>query len=100
MAETSVAASPEPEGAVVLSPESSERQYYREPTTGFQREIWRPGDGDGSQSTDYYQRTGPVLPVEQRWRMFQVSATGCIWMSHANVPSEQHWSNRAWPKQD
>lgn len=73
MAETRDPLSPEPEGAVVLDPEHSERQHYREPLTGFQREVWRPGDGDGSQSTDYYQRAGPVLPMDQRWRLFQVS---------------------------
>ncbi|CZT25164.1 uncharacterized protein RCC_10893 [Ramularia collo-cygni] len=71
MADMSVAQSPEIEGAIVLDPEYSERQYYREPFTGFQREVWRPGDGDGSQITEYYQRTGPVLPVDQRWRIFQ-----------------------------
>lgn len=31
------------------------------------------GDGDGDQATDYFDRVGPPLPMEQRWRLFQVS---------------------------
>lgn len=29
--------------AIVLDPADSARQYYHEPHTGLQREIWRPG---------------------------------------------------------
>jgi hypothetical protein len=74
----------------VLDPVSSERRYYRDPFSGFMREIWRPGlsgwvrsrgdtklncagDGDGDQGTDYYDRQGGPLPLDQRWRLFQVS---------------------------
>lgn len=72
MAPPNVAQSSDPEGSVVLDPKNSDRQYYREPFTGVMREIWRPGDGDGLQGTDYYQREGPPLDVEHRWRFFQV----------------------------
>lgn len=30
-------------GALILDPEASDRQYYSDPYTGIQREIWRPG---------------------------------------------------------
>lgn len=30
-------------GATILDPRVSERQYYRDPFTGSQREVWRPG---------------------------------------------------------
>ena len=33
----------EEEGAIVLDPKNSERKYYRDPISGLQREIWRPG---------------------------------------------------------
>lgn len=33
----------EAHGAIVLDPATSARQYYRDPVTGLQREIWRPG---------------------------------------------------------
>ena len=28
---------------IILDPKNSERQYYRDPITTLQREIWRPG---------------------------------------------------------
>ena len=31
------------ENATVLDPKESERQYWRDPVSGAQREIWRPG---------------------------------------------------------
>lgn len=56
----------------LLDPATTERQIYVERTTGLEREIWRPGDGEGEQGTDYYDRAGPPLPLDKRWRLFQV----------------------------
>lgn len=58
-----------------LDPATTERRIYREHTSGIEREIWRPGDGEGDLGTDYFDRAGPPLPLEQRWRLFQVSAS-------------------------
>ncbi|CAK4032951.1 Hypothetical predicted protein [Lecanosticta acicola] len=55
----------------LVDPANSERKFYRDKETGLQREIWRPGDGDGEQTTDYFERIGPPLPIEKRWRLFQ-----------------------------
>ncbi|KAK4502947.1 hypothetical protein PRZ48_006374 [Zasmidium cellare] len=55
----------------LLDPATTERQFYLERSTGLEREIWRPGDGDGDQGTDYFDRPGPQLPPEKRWRLFQ-----------------------------
>lgn len=73
----------------LIDPANSERQTYRDKGSGLQREIWRPGkthpslkasawliekhlgDGDGDQTTDYFERVGPPLPIEKRWRLFQ-----------------------------
>ncbi|KAK1086799.1 hypothetical protein LTR48_003196, partial [Friedmanniomyces endolithicus] len=41
------------------------------------------GDGDGDQSTDYHDRIGPALPLEQRWRLYQ--SNGGI-VSKMNMP--------------
>ena len=56
----------------LLDPATSERRTYREPFTNIEREIWRPGDDEGDQGTDYFDRAGPPLPLEKRWRLFQV----------------------------
>lgn len=40
---TTTAAMNPPSFAMVLDPKTSDRQYYRDPLTGLQREIWRPG---------------------------------------------------------
>ncbi|KAK0365012.1 hypothetical protein LTR91_021130 [Friedmanniomyces endolithicus] len=61
----------ENEDAAVLDPATSERQYCCDPFKAHNRGIWRPGDGDGDQSTDYHDRIGPALPLEQRWRLYQ-----------------------------
>nr|POE74628.1 hypothetical protein CFP56_37159 [Quercus suber] len=55
----------------VLDPNNSERQYWRDPYSGVLREIWRPGDKDGSPSGDsMFDRNG--LPSrEGRWRFYQ-----------------------------
>ena len=34
------------ENATILDPDGSERQYWRDPVSGAQREIWRPGMND------------------------------------------------------
>lgn len=80
------------ENAIVLDPKNSERQYIRDPFTGLQREIWRPGsyprrwchwmfyrltrldlgDGDGDKAVDYFESPGPPAPLEERWRLYQV----------------------------
>lgn len=33
-----------PEGVELLDPITSARRYWRDPLTGTQREIWRPGE--------------------------------------------------------
>jgi hypothetical protein len=63
------------EGGTVLDPKKSARQYWSDPATRVQREIWRPGDGDGDKTTDYYGKPGALAPLEQRWRFYQ-SRTG------------------------
>lgn len=79
-----------PEGVELLDPITSARRYWRDPQTGTQREIWRPGkihadrtsgatanrqtgDTDGDVVHDHYDRGGPLAPLEQRWRFYQVS---------------------------
>lgn len=62
------------QNANYLDPTTTERRIYRERTTGIEREIWRPGDGEGDLGTDYFDRAGPPLPLDQCWRLFQVSA--------------------------
>lgn len=90
----------------LLDPATTERKFYR--VDGLSREIWRPGepmrdmlcdwtyranvctgDGDGDQTTDYFDRVGPSLPLEQRWRLFQVSHT--ILLSLASTACGEHW---------
>jgi hypothetical protein len=63
--------------ASILDPTNSLRKYYREEYTGVQREIWRPGDGDGLANTDRDPSRQPVPPIWQRWRFYQ-SHTGPI----------------------
>jgi len=62
------------EDAVKLDPKDSERQYWTDPVLRLQREIWRPGDGDGDKATDYYEKPGKI-PLDKRWRFYQ-SRTG------------------------
>ncbi|KAK5114424.1 hypothetical protein LTR85_010247 [Meristemomyces frigidus] len=84
---TANAQQPEDErDAVILDPRSSERQYYRDPFTGYQREIWRPGDGDGEPGADYYERPGQLPPVAQRWRFYQVKTGDGPMQKQVNVP--------------
>ncbi|KAI7221332.1 hypothetical protein KC333_g1801 [Hortaea werneckii] len=59
------------ENLPMLDPETTPRQYYREPLTGIKREVWRPGDGDGAADTDYYDKPGQ-RPLHQRWRLYQL----------------------------
>ncbi|KAK0270022.1 hypothetical protein LTR35_014488 [Friedmanniomyces endolithicus] len=73
----------ENEDAIVLDPANSERQYCCDPFKTHNRGIWRPGDADGDQSTDYHDRIGPALPLEQRWRLYQ-SDGGIV--SKMNMP--------------
>lgn len=61
------------EGAIVLDPKNSARQYWTDPATRVQREIWRPGDGEGERFGDYYEKPGAPPPLEKRWRLYQVS---------------------------
>jgi hypothetical protein len=81
----------EMEGHELLDPLTSERRYWRDPLTGTQREIWRPGmlfastalkctkadtytgDGDGDVEHDHFERRGPLAPLDKRWRLYQVS---------------------------
>ncbi|QIW98801.1 hypothetical protein AMS68_004319 [Peltaster fructicola] len=49
---------------------SQTRQYWRDPATRILREIWQPGDGDGEPSADYFDKPGPVAPLEKRWRLY------------------------------
>lgn len=60
------------DSAVALNPEDSERQYWTDPATQVRREVWRPGDGDGDKAADYFDKRGPVPPIEKRWRFYQV----------------------------
>nr|POE47217.1 hypothetical protein CFP56_00549 [Quercus suber] len=69
---------------LVLDPNNSERQYWRDPYSGVLREIWRPGDPDGAPDADYHGRCGPP-PAEGRWRFYQVQ-TGHGPVSAKNVP--------------
>lgn len=81
----------EKHATILSSPKESKRQYYRDPVSGVQREIWRPGmvvqlhmsaltwlmlqnigDGDGDRSVDYFESPGPLAPLAKRWRFFQV----------------------------
>ncbi|KAK0897367.1 hypothetical protein LTR91_016225 [Friedmanniomyces endolithicus] len=78
-----VASDGENEDATALDPANSERQYCCDPFKAHNRGIWRPGDGDGDQSTDYHDRIGPALPLEQRWRLYQ--SNGGI-VSKMNMP--------------
>jgi hypothetical protein len=81
----------EMEGIELLDPLTSARRYWRDPLTGTQREIWRPGrlsasnhvqctkadthtgDGDGDVEHDHFERRGPLAPLDKRWRLYQVS---------------------------
>lgn len=56
-----------------LDPRTSTRRYWRDPNSGTQREIWRPGDGDGDIEHDHFERKGPAAPLGKRWRLYQVS---------------------------
>jgi hypothetical protein len=58
-------------GSGMLDPTTASREYMR--IGGDLYEIWKPGDKDGNEFTDWYGRT-PKVPVEQRWRIFQVSS--------------------------
>jgi hypothetical protein len=74
----------------MLNSSTSERRYWRDPSSGIQREIWRPGklflrhivcvltdwcigDGDGDVEHDHHDRLGELAPLEKRWRLYQVS---------------------------
>ncbi|KAF7188765.1 hypothetical protein HII31_09688 [Pseudocercospora fuligena] len=80
---------PDADDENALDPANSERQYHRHPHSGLQREIWRPGDGDGNQRTEYFDRGHPV-PPEQRWRIFQ-SDIGEISWAKENFPPRFVW---------
>ncbi|KAM0716314.1 hypothetical protein Q7P37_007759 [Cladosporium fusiforme] len=56
-----------------LDPATSTRRYWRDPHSGTQREIWRPGDGDGDIEHDHFERKGPAAPLDKRWRLYQLS---------------------------
>jgi hypothetical protein len=80
----------EMEGIELLDPLTSARRYWRDPLTGTQREIWRPGrlfasnhvqcteadthtgDGDGDVEHDHFERRGSLAPLDERWRLYQV----------------------------
>ncbi|KAK4542999.1 hypothetical protein LTR36_005997 [Oleoguttula mirabilis] len=72
--------------AVVLDPGNSARQYYRDPFTSIQREVWRPGDGDGKPGADYYERPGQLPPVSQRWRFYQIKTGDGPMQNKVNMP--------------
>ena len=55
----------ETEGHEVLDPQTSARRYWRDPLTGTQREIWRPGKLFAS---DHVERTKADTPRRWRWR--------------------------------
>jgi hypothetical protein len=55
----------ESEGHEVLDPQTSARRYWRDPLTGTQREIWRPGKLFAS---DHVERTKADTPRRWRWR--------------------------------
>jgi len=94
-----------PEGSEILDPQTSARRYWRDPLTGTQREIWRPGrlfasehvlqatantstgDGDGDVEHDHFERRGPIAPIDKRWRLYQVS---CLPHSMASSPRPHH----------
>lgn len=67
-----------------LDPRTSARRYWRDPNSGTQREIWRPGDGDGDIEHDHFERKGPVAPLGKRWRLYQVSIS-CILRRHISA---------------
>lgn len=63
------------EGVIPLDPKKSERKYWTDPATHVKREIWRPGDGDGDKTIDFFDQPGQLAPLEKRWRFYQ-SDTG------------------------
>ncbi|CAK1364912.1 hypothetical protein CB0940_08549 [Cercospora beticola] len=69
-------------GSSLLDPTTASRKHMR--IGGDLYEIWKPGDKDGDEFTDWYGRT-PKVPVEQRWRIFQ-SDIGRISWRDGNVP--------------
>ncbi|EME84975.1 uncharacterized protein MYCFIDRAFT_195876 [Pseudocercospora fijiensis CIRAD86] len=87
--DTPTAALPDIDDENALDPANSERQYHRHPHTGLQREIWRPGDGDGNQRTEYFDRGHPV-PADQRWRIFQSEIGEISWVKE-NFPPRFVW---------
>ncbi|KXT17092.1 hypothetical protein AC579_4318, partial [Pseudocercospora musae] len=87
--DTPITELPDADDENALDPANSERQYHRHPHTGLQREIWRPGDGDGNQRTEYFDRGHPV-PAEQRWRIFQSDIGEISWVKE-NFPPRFVW---------
>ena len=74
-------------GAVTLDPKASPRQYVHDPYTAVQREVWRPGDGDGDPNGDYSGRPGGSvnLSLHKRWRFYQSSPESGPWRKK-NMP--------------
>ncbi|KAI5362352.1 hypothetical protein Slin14017_G075890 [Septoria linicola] len=66
----------------LIDPAIAPRLHIR--IRGENREIWKPGDGDGDETTDWYGRSG-VLPMEQRWRVFQTDIGPISWTGE-NIP--------------
>jgi hypothetical protein len=42
----------------MLDPSTSERRYWRDPLSGIQREIWRPGKFTTTRSAEIHPLTG------------------------------------------
>ncbi|KAM0712911.1 hypothetical protein Q7P35_000362 [Cladosporium inversicolor] len=78
-----------------LDASTSERRYWRDPLTGVQREIWRPGDGDGDVEHDHHDRRGPLVPLEKRWRLYQSSPEGPFKARIIEPPSNVILDDRA-----
>lgn len=94
MADTHGGMDTTPQDEDFLDPTTTERRIYRERTTGIEREIWRPGDGEGDLGTDYFDRAGPPLPLEQCWRFFQVRASiSKPLSSFCTITSNDGWSS-------
>ncbi|KAK3113582.1 hypothetical protein LTR53_008999 [Teratosphaeriaceae sp. CCFEE 6253] len=73
------------EGTTVLDPDNSMREYRKDPLPpNTEREVWRPGDGDGLENTDYHARPG-VRPMHERWRLYQLDTSFGL-VSADNLP--------------
>ncbi|KAM3416742.1 hypothetical protein BST61_g8334 [Cercospora zeina] len=66
-----------------IDPSTAPRAYMR--IMGKQREIWKPGDEDGDEYTEWFGRKVEELQKEQRWRIFQ-SDIGKISWKNGNIP--------------